>query len=249
MKTDCGTSCKPRKPWQISESIRRPAVCIRRRVADRWAQMSRLGCSSRPPSISVAGNSNAYRSWDTATLPTGDATYWGYFLFNFNGVNPNSNNTRVMLFSQNSSNQGMGVDFYTDTGDGRLRARGNNTNSSGFMSFDESATHLVIFRLDWSSTAASDTISLWLNPADVSSVSALGTAGVAYSGDFTPGGTPGIYLRSFDNAAANVWTFDEFRMGTSFADLTMVPEPSTYAMLLGGLAALAMLRARLRCVA
>jgi hypothetical protein len=56
---------------------------------------------------------------------------------------------------------------------------------------------------------------------------------------------------NFRNISINVNTgdtsvakFDEIRFGTSFADVSPIPEPSTYALLAAGLGALVWLRRR-----
>ncbi len=91
-----------------------------------------------------------------------------------------------------------------------------------------SNVNLYIVKFDLSATAASDTVTVWVNPT-------LG------AGDPSSGG---IVLSSqditFDRLAlsdysAGAATWDEIRFGTTFADVTTsaIPEPATYAALLG----------------
>lgn len=193
----------------------------------------------------VTANSNFTRTFSATTIPgpstaANGTTYWGVFLFSFDqGENPTG--SRVMLWSTGST-AGVGVEFTrigtTSTFDVKA-AFGNGTTSPTFSSTASSAvnrdtTNLVVFRATFNSTDP-DEFSIWLNPADVSSIAALGTATSSVSGTFTTGGTAGIYLRT--NGTTNDWTFDEFTLGNSFSDLpfTAVPEPASTAVIAGAL--------------
>ncbi len=79
-----------------------------------------------------------------------------------------------------------------------------------------------------------DTFNLWVNPSS----STLGTStpptpGIvnATSGRPDANNIGGVAL--FDNSQLGFWTMDELRIGTSWQDVTPVPEPSTATILIG----------------
>jgi len=90
------------------------------------------------------------------------------------------------------------------------------------LNVDTTNPTLVVMGLN----AATDTLEMWLNPTNL--------GGTAPSADISVGS---ITIGGFDwiNFAGewNNWELDEVRMGTAYADVTPVPEPSTYAMILG----------------
>jgi hypothetical protein len=72
---------------------------------------------------------------------------------------------------------------------------------------------------------------------------ALGTANVALTGlNASTIGFRSLHIYGSDGLGHS--QFDEIRFGTTFADVSPIPEPSTYALLAAGLGALAWLRRR-----
>ena len=189
-----------------------------------------LTYSATGGAVATQSNANVIRAFATSAPPTAGSTYWGAFLFNFNGVAPVNGATRAVFWSAGSNN-GMSVEFTNDgAGGGRVAARaasgtaGSVVTSTTTFDFSTSATNLIIFRSVWSDTAGGDSMTLWLNPTDVSSVAALG-AGSSVSGDFGSAATPNIYLRA--NNSTSPWIFDEFALGTALSDVAaVVPEPT-----------------------
>ena len=133
----------------------------------------------------------------------------------------------------------------------------NNSNPGGLVqnattpiAMGVGVTHLIIGRVDWNAVG-NETVSLWVDPADVTTEAAAGATYVSTSGfnmtaltairpfvGNTVAGPPSIPAVS-----AN---FDEFRLGGSWESVTSlpvpVPEPSSLA--LAGLGGLAVLRRR-----
>ncbi|MGJ8656623.1 MAG: PEP-CTERM sorting domain-containing protein [Akkermansiaceae bacterium] len=117
------------------------------------------------------------------------------------------------------------------------------TNGIGFRAANDGAfdaelsatrnldVNLFVIKLELSSTAASDSATVWMNPT-------TGTAGDPASGGVTVSG----FDITFDTIAlarfaGDGTTWDELRVGDTFLDVTPVPEPSSTALLgLGGLA-------------
>jgi len=93
------------------------------------------------------------------------------------------------------------------------------------------AVHLFVVGFNLSATAASDTVTVWLDPT-------LGAG--APGGGLTVSGQNIAFDRlSLSDYSGNSANWDEIRWGTTFDSVTVVPEPSTFALAgLGGLALL-----------
>lgn len=111
---------------------------------------------------------------------------------------------------------------------------GPTTSTDTGIATELNVTKLVVAQILWNG-AGEETINLWVNP----------TLGVAPG---APNATDNINIASgidsvrFAAANGSGYTYDELRIGTTFASVT-VPEPSS-AALLGGLGLLALLRRR-----
>ena len=113
-------------------------------------------------------------------------------------------------------------------------------------------THLLIGRIDWN-PGGFETVSLWVDPSDVTTETAAGTI-YASTSAFELTGITGI--RPFVGASATVGgntvpgtsaNFDEFRIGGTWESVTSlpvapVPEPTTWALLGLGLGVFFLLR-------
>ena len=97
-------------------------------------------------------------------------------------------------------------------------------------------TYNLMIRLD----LATDQATLWVNPANEASTSVTASGAISYSGSInsfalrqgTSGSAP-------NDGSTGSLTVDNLRVGTSFAEVQAVPEPSTFALF--GLGALALL--------
>jgi hypothetical protein len=115
----------------------------------------------------------------------------------------------------------------------------NNQNPAGLIQNTTSpiamgvgVTHLLIGRIDWNASG-NETVSLWVDPTDVTTETLAGATYVSTSGfELTAltairpfvGNTSG----AFPAVSAN---FDEIRFGGSWQSVTaVVPEPSTAAL-------------------
>jgi hypothetical protein len=128
----------------------------------------------------------------------------------------------------------------------------NNSNPAGIVQtagtpipYGVGVTHLIIGRVDWNA-AGNETVTLWVDPADVTTEAAAGAFYIQSGGFELAAFTT---LRPFTgNANTNVGggpvvgasaDFDEIRVGGSWASVTTdaVPEPATGLLLaFGGLA-------------
>ncbi len=201
----------------------------------------------------------ADRTWNVSTIPgtSSNESYWGYFLFNANGNNMSSGD-RVRFWSDGSSSDGLGVEFNGTTLNAFVEAGGadDSGNSVDFVNGDNSqlsTTQMVLFHVqfgddgdDLTDTAAdNDSIYVWLNPGGLTSAPALGTAdsvATAIAAD----DKGGLYLRDNDSVgsdpAETFYSFDEFKLGDDYADLSVIPEPSATALLMAFLGLFLMLR-------
>jgi hypothetical protein len=137
----------------------------------------------------------------------------------------------------------------------------NNTNPAGIVQtagtpipYGIDVTHLIIGRVDWNA-AGNETVTLWVDPTDVTTEAAAGAFYIQSSGFELAGFTT---LRPFVGNAATVGggpvpgvsaDFDEIRVGGSWASVTTaavpaIPEPATGLLLAIGGAAMAALRAK-----
>ncbi|HLP77827.1 MAG TPA: PEP-CTERM sorting domain-containing protein [Candidatus Paceibacterota bacterium] len=184
-------------------------------------RMYRLLDSSLAATASTTGT--RYLSWLFQSGNQGVTTYQMLDLYNSNTADPNRNFTAGI--TQNGGNSGSQYDFgvaeaYTSTG----------------VSVD-TGVHLFVVKFDFSASAASDNVTLWLDPT-------LG-AGDPATGGIVVSGKDLVFDRlaisDYDENSAN---WGEIRWGTTFDSVTTaaVPEPSTFALM--GLGALGFLLRR-----
>lgn len=155
---------------------------------------------------------------------------------------------------ENVNRWGFGVDgsgnvvLYASDDGGAPPDFGNAPIDTGVDAAADGSTYLFLSRATLGSgTSPTDsTIDFWFNPADTSSVAALGSATFTTGADSKIGRDSGAYTEaSIDLAFGN--RADELRFGETLTDAIAVPEPSTYAAIFGALAlAGVMLRRRLR---
>jgi hypothetical protein len=203
--------------------------------------------------VSTTGSSAAFpsasaRLFDPAAVPTTDGnTYWGRILIDFNDILPtrnlvtlgtglgNTTGDAVRLFSQ-GGNSGVGFEMFNNSGAAYLRPTigltgGTGTAGRAFgadLTFDHLQTNLVVFRLTFGAT---DTVDLWLNPSSLADEGSLGAPSSTVSSANTNLLGSSIYFR--EDATGGDWRADEFVLGTTFADISVIPEPSAVASLMG----------------
>lgn len=103
-------------------------------------------------------------------------------------------------------------------------------------------TVFAVLKLTFSTNTSSDSVRLWINPSDLSD-EALSTNYVELTGlEFVNNSFNNFRFAAFNGTSQSYW--DELRVGSTWGDVTPVPEPSTYALL--GLSGLALAAYRLR---
>jgi hypothetical protein len=207
-----------------------------------------VGLSTNGNSATLLNNQNAqvaaFRSFGTTYNTASDTDLWFSFLYQpasrSGGVGINEG---ISLFSGSTEVLFFGSDGF---GDLVIRAVGGQSSSAGdqFANTSVAATSNQTFQIvaNIRGTAGYD---IWVDPTGFDSSSGTPT------GDAQASLTTGLSTFSFDSirlgddttlSAQGVATFDEFRMATTAVEV--VPEPSTWAMALGGLAAFVWQRSR-----
>lgn len=181
--------------------------------------------------------------WGTLTV---GSTYWYSFTLNSYGTTAGTPGSYTSsprgtfnIFSNttnaNNPQNGFGINI-ANGGALNAGASTGGTASTGTI-ISSGGVYSILGRLVVDG-AGSATNTLWVNPADVSSVVALGT-GASVTGSIATNATQAAFGgRSFGGSTG--YRVDEIRVGTAFFDV--VPEPSTAA--LGLLGALGLLRRR-----
>ncbi len=171
------------------------------------------------------GNSRAFNAIDTS----GTKSFW--FSSLVVPVSDRSYNGWFTDHSKLNDSEGFGwrLDYDTST-TGELFPYLSSEGTGASISFAEDEVLLIVGRIDLSDTAASDNLRLWVNPTIGGSAPADGSATASFlGGDFVDGG-------DFFSVGANnngLGRYDEFRLGDSFSDVTPVPEPSAFTLILG----------------
>ena len=177
--------------------------------------------------LATAGNSIyrsatgiSYRSFDSSLINFAvDRTYYISFLLQVTDV---SKQARIVLGqdAQDWRDPAIRIDSNGFT----LRQNGSNTKIADI----DTNTHFAILKVDVNSAGTGHNLELFWDPT----LSSEG-ANVATNAGFN-GAIPTNILLSSKNTSGAI-NFDELRIGTSWESVTPVPEPSTYALLIGSL--------------
>lgn len=163
--------------------------------------------------------------------------FWGSFIMN---TSNSSGDAALSLFqnaSPNSSTGALATIGMVNSGDARLisgRTMDVNGNN-GLVTSTASATqqNFYLFRITIDTNAgAVESGTFWINPTLTSGMG-LGDLGAGFSAIFNNTGLDSIAAIGLYTTGTNAAVFDEIRLGTTLADVVPVPEPSTYALLLG----------------
>jgi hypothetical protein len=140
-----------------------------------------------------------------------------------------------------SASSSYGVGFTIDGVNLTSRASANSgtltTTGSGAGLITTESVNFIIGRLTLTSAGAgSESMDLWVNPANYTSEGALGTANINVVGDFRMGWdyttNPSEVAIGFQGTQSGTryTVFDEMRLGNSLSDVLTVPEPATFAL-------------------
>lgn len=186
--------------------------------------------------LATAGGSISTVPFATNTRPFSatnvTSTTFFSFLLNFTTFD----NTMIVGLANAGGSVVSGINVVSA---GELFARSNVLNSDSSIALTLNTTYLVVGQADV--TAGSNVnVSIWLNP----NLTSPGAADLTAPGSSTGIGMAQWY--SFQTASTPEYSFDEFRVGTTWEDVTPVPEPSTIWAILLGLTFLVVARSRSR---
>jgi hypothetical protein len=191
-----------------------------------------------------AGSGRVYRLLDSSLAvnsSTAGTLYMSFLFQRGTGTGSNVYQTLALYDGVTSAPSGpvdqnrnfdIGVNASTTYNFGVESGTGQTNHSTGVTA--DTGVHLFVVKFTLSATASSDSVTVWLDP----------TIGL---GDPTGGTTVSgrnltwdrLALSNYDDNSA---AWDEIRWGTTIADV--VPEPGTFAMLLGGMGMLTLFRRR-----
>lgn len=187
--------------------------------------------------LAVQGGSITSSAWNThnarAFSETDRASEVYYsFLINVSSFKGSSIFLGLANGSTYSTISGLRLDT-VDSSTGKLSVYSNGVVSAVNTTISTNTTYLIVGK--WAPGATSDTTTLWINPVvgeEEPIVSSL---------SFTAGKASGVARwYSYIGGTSTTYTsfaFDEFRVGTTWEDVTPIPEPATTAfvyLLLGG---------------
>ncbi len=201
------------------------------------------GAADRSSASNGAYSQVALTSSAQASLLADNSTIYFSFLIGYgNNSEANDNSTFYLGTSDAPSptdapvttTSGSGFGFALDGPggtDGSRPLRGF-TMDGGTTSLGTSGTLMIAGQIDWAANGSNDTLTLW-NVADPGS--GLGSTSITMTADLDQSGFDTLTIASRQDNTP----FDEIRFGTSLADVGVIPEPSSLALI--GLAGLAVL--------
>jgi hypothetical protein len=189
-------------------------------------------------------------SFDEAALTTGAGQTFTAFL---SGPLPTTSSSGSTAATWLSSNGGSLTGFAWGVDNGQFRLKyhtGASSVSTAIppdLSLTANTTYLLVARVSVNASG-NDTLDFWLLDSAPANEAALGTPTYSLSANFLDSNTDittvNTYLGSTNTDPVQNVSWDAIRMGTSFSDLQIVPEPSIAALLSGAGIALLLRRAR-----
>jgi len=184
-------------------------------------------------------NKNWSRNYSGSIAGSTQTEVWGSLLFRYNSTYQGTSN-----FDYNWGNAFLTPNLVITVDDTNGDSISFATQSAN-VTLDADTTYLIL----WKSVGdfANDTLDVWLNPDLSGGESGIGDGNLidftgGYRSNDTTVGTALDGSFSFGGGTSQSATYDEFRIGASFADVAPVPEPSAGLLFVIGLGALCLRR-------
>jgi hypothetical protein len=202
------------------------------------------------PRVAQIGNASNGDNQASRTFASQTGTLYFSFLFNLNTSLGASDNDFIQFSLNNDTNianSGSIGDLSNSPGINTFSARiggtSGGTTAQSTTTIGNSTTYFLVGKM--SKVSASTTynrMDLFINP---NSLTEPGTTDATQT--LTSSGNTAVSfftLRTDSIDSTDLYWFDELRIGTTWADVVAAPEPAAWALLLGGLGMLAVLRRR-----
>lgn len=137
---------------------------------------------------------------------------------------------------------GVGLIDNTNT---NLQVRYGATSYDTGFALSNDTPYLVSFKADYNGSGQMTSLGVWINAGDLTSEVGSGAATYSQSGVIGGGGFGGMILDK-GNLSGVLPTFANIRIGGDWESVHPVPEPSTYALIFGGLVGVLVLLRRAR---
>lgn len=203
-------------------------------------------------SLSTAGNKalgnttiSVARTFDSTGLTGNGAVYWFSYLFAApDAVSVGSSASGVSFFSDVNGPFSQAGGFYLNCNvtsntnlllDTRIGGGfGPQVNVPG-TNYHSGNPILIVGQITFSDLPNQDKLEIWVDPALTGSAPTDSPTVSYLNGNWNPvaSADTAVYWTKYDEPDRVI---DEIRLGTSYADAVPIPEPSTYAMALAGLA-------------
>jgi len=172
----------------------------------------------------TAGQGNV-RSWTGLNSSSGSELWFSAL------VNSPGTGSDLRLFALTTTGMvpggGNGIGF--SLSNLTVRAQLDGAVSANITTLTANTTYLLVARLSFFDTPASDQLTVWVNPTIGTTVP---TGGTTMTGSFDS--YVSAPVAGFRGGSAWSGKIDEVRLGTTYADVVTVPEPGAIALLLGG---------------
>ncbi len=208
-----------------------------------------ISLSGSGTALSITGGGAGLLNRDFVGTATGGEIYFSLL---FQAVSGSGNEFSHFYLSNDPDqfNSGGVGDFSTSAGNSDFGARVNNgatdTTVASSVSYTTGTTYLLVGRLSTDGTGGAsadiiDQVELWVNPTSLTPGTANATVNATTG--LPLGDLVNFSTRTVNFASPDEILIDELRIGTDFASVVTVPEPTTgLLMILGGTSLFALRR-------